>query len=181
MDECGQTLTGGDSIPGQWTEACGSAVTGRGYARYYTFTLAQQSEVTIILESREADTYLYLRAGEARAGTALYENDDDGGTTRSRIQETLAAGTYTIEATTYDAGQIGSFTLTVSGLGVVPAAQSCSVGLTLAPGERCSHQDFTMEVDTSGTLLMRFTGNRVDLDNLALVRSGNSWSIESLP
>ena len=180
-DSCGQTLTADGIVSGQWAEGCQSEVAGRGYARYYGFTLAQESEVTITLESQDADTYLYLRQGEARAGTAPYENDDDGGTTRSKIQETLAAGTYTIEATTYDEGRTGSFTLTISGLGAVPAAQSCSVGLTLAPGERCSHQDFTMEVDASGTLLMRFTGNRVDLDNLSLVKSGNSWSIESLP
>ena len=30
---------------------------------------------------------------------------------------TLAAGSYTIEATTYEVGETGSFTLTVSGLG----------------------------------------------------------------
>ena len=55
------------------------------------------------------------------------------------------------------------------------------MGLTLAPMEGCNHQDFTIEVDASGTLLMRFTGARVDFDSLGLVRSGNSWSIENLP
>ena len=116
-DECGQTLTGDGSVSGEWAEGCNSQASGRGYAQYYTFTLAQESEVTVTLESSDADTYLYLRAGEARSGEFLYENDDDGGTTRSSIQETLGAGTYTIEATTYSAGETGSFTLTVSGLG----------------------------------------------------------------
>ena len=180
-DSCEETLTADVTVSGQWAEGCQSEVSGRGYARYYGFTLAQESEVTITLESQDADTYLYLRRGETRSGDFLYENDDDGGTTRSRIQETLVAGTYAIEATTYDEGQAGSFTLTVGGLGAIPAVQSCSVGLTLAPGEGCGHQDFTIEVDSSGTLLMRFTGNRVDFDSLLLVRSGNSWSIESLP
>ena len=121
-------------MSGRWAAGCQSEVSGRGYARYYTFTLESESEVTITLESQDADTYLYLRQGEARSGTALYENDDDGGTTKSRVQETLAAGTYTIEATTYDEGETGSFTLTVSGLGAVPAAQSCSVGPDTGPG-----------------------------------------------
>ena len=96
---------------------------GAGHARYYSFTLAGESEVTITLErtSGDADTYLYLRQGaEAKSGALACaegcENDDAGGTTRSRIQETLAAGSYTIEATTYSAGETGSFTLTVSGL-----------------------------------------------------------------
>jgi hypothetical protein len=76
---------------------------------------------------------------------------------------------------------MGSFTLTLIGLGAAHAAQSCSVGLTLAPEEGCSHQDFTIEVDDSGVLLMRFTGNRVDFSSLSLARSGNSWTVESLP
>ena len=39
------------------------------------------------------------------------------GSTRSKIEETLSAGSYTIEATTYGTGETGSFTLAVSGLG----------------------------------------------------------------
>ena len=90
--------------------------------RYYSFMLSEGSDVTITLES-STDPYLYLRAGEAKSGTAAYENDDiaAGTDTNSRIQATLGAGTYTIEATTYGAGLEGSFTLTVSVLGVPPA------------------------------------------------------------
>ena len=121
-DECGEILTADVTISGTWAAGCDSEVSGRGHARYYGFTLVQESEVTISLESADADSYLYLREGEARSGTALYENDDhdNAGLARSadsQIRETLAAGTYTIEATTYAAGQTGSFTLTVSGLG----------------------------------------------------------------
>ena len=90
-DPCGRTLTGDDSISGEWAEGCDSQAAGRGHARYYTFTLTQESEATITLESEDADTYLYLREGDARSGDYLHQNDDDGGTTRSTIQETLAA------------------------------------------------------------------------------------------
>ena len=87
------------------------------YARYYSFTLGESSDVTIDLES-DVDTYLYLRAGEAKSGDYLHENDDvnPGSDTDSRIEATLGAGTYTIEATTYADGETGSFTLTVGGL-----------------------------------------------------------------
>ena len=115
-DDCGQALTGDGTVSGEWASGCESEVSERGYARYYSFTAASESEVTITLESADADTYLYLRAGEARSGDYLHQNDDDGGTTRSQIRETLAAGTYTIEATTYGEGETGSFTLTVTGL-----------------------------------------------------------------
>ena len=97
------------------TTAPGSS-DGSRRARFYTFTLAESAEVTIVLESGDADTFLYLREGEAKTGTELHLNDDDGSTSRSRIQEILAAGDYTIEATTYSDGETGSFTLTVSGL-----------------------------------------------------------------
>ena len=113
---------GATAAPGPTpTDDCDSQAAGRGHARYYTFILTQESEATITLESEDADTYLYLREGDARSGDYLHQNDDDGGTTRSTIQETLAAGTYTIEATTYSEGETGSFTLTLSGLGLTSA------------------------------------------------------------
>ena len=113
--DCTEALDGDGSIEGEWESGCSSAVEGRGYARYYTFTLTNPSEVTISLSSFYADTYLYLREG-GRSGTVLHENDDAGSTSLSRIQETLPAGSYTIEATTYNEGETGDFTLTVSGI-----------------------------------------------------------------
>ena len=65
------------------------------------------------------DTYLYLRAGNARSGTFLHENDDVDRQARdydSQISATLPAATYTIEATTYYEGQPETFTLAISGL-----------------------------------------------------------------
>ena len=89
-------------------------MSGRGYARYYSFTLTESAEVTIDLTSN-VDTYLYLREGSTTSGTALHDNDDiESGNTDSRIVATLAAGTYTIEATTYNEATTGSFTLSVS-------------------------------------------------------------------
>ena len=117
-DGCGATITADGTTPGIWASNCESQVPDRGYAKYYTFNLDQQSAVTVELES-SVDTYLYLRRGDLRTGTALYENDDieSGGVNlNSRISETLAAGTYTIEAATYDDDQTGTFTLTISGL-----------------------------------------------------------------
>ena len=120
-DECGESITADGATAGEWSAGCESEVADRGYARYYGITLGESSEVTISLEST-VDTYLYLRDGEARSGTVRLFNDDheDGGlarTTDSQIVATLPAGSYTVEATTFRAGDTGSFTLTVSGLG----------------------------------------------------------------
>lgn len=90
-------------------------------ARYYTFSLDEAADVSITLES-STDTYLYLLEGIGMDGAALYKNDDiDSGilNLNSRIEETLDAGDYTIEATTYgpvSAGSVIEFTLTVSGI-----------------------------------------------------------------
>ena len=108
---------------GGWAEGCDSAVPGRGHARYYTFALWAPAEVTITLESGDADAdpYLYLRKGYSylreryslsKPAPALHENGDYGGTTSSQVRATLDAGAYTIEATTNSPGRTGSFTLT---------------------------------------------------------------------
>ena len=118
--DCVGTITGDGTVNGTWAAGCDSEVSGRGYARYYTFTVDQETQVTITLESSDADTYLYLREGTARSGAALFENDDHDGITVSQVQGTLAAGSYTIEATTFGAGETGSFTLTIAGVGSAP-------------------------------------------------------------
>ena len=123
---CIQPLSGNGTYNGTWDNTCLSEntplgdytfPTGTRYARFYTFTLSAPSTVTIELNS-SADTYLYLMQGTGKAGTVLHYNDD---VTRnedpnSRISQSLSAGDYTIEATTYDVETTGSFTLRVSGL-----------------------------------------------------------------
>ena len=108
------------ALSGNWDSDCPSESRAGSYASYYTFTIAESAEITITLESSSVDTYLYLREGAGRDGSVLHENDDIvSGNTNSEIQEALSTGTYTVEATTYDSGATGQFTLTVSGL---PAA-----------------------------------------------------------
>ena len=122
-DDCGQTLSEDGEIDGEWAAGCESQTraprqgSGARLARYYTFSLSESSDVTITLES-DTDPYLYLRKDDARSGIFITENDDIeyGRNLNSRIRQTLEAGDYTIEATTYKAGETGSFTLSISGL-----------------------------------------------------------------
>ena len=113
-ENCIQAVSTDGTVNGQWASGCDSSERAGSHARYYTFTLDASSEVTVTLESSAADTYLYLRQGDATSGTALHEDDDYEGIASSQIVATLEAGTYTIEATTDTAGATGSFTLTVS-------------------------------------------------------------------
>ena len=118
--DCVQPLTAA-ATEGAWNTDCISNISAPGgsgdrYARFYTFTLDAESNVTIDLSSDE-DTYLYLRSGTSTDGTPIHDNDDIDTASQnlnSRIVETLAAGDYTIEATTYNAGRTGTFTLALN-------------------------------------------------------------------
>ena len=129
-DGCFQTLgglTAGVSRNGVWNGDCASTHRSGSYARFYSFTLSEQAEVQIDLTSSE-DTYLYLLRGADSGGTVLGENDDVvNGETDSRITETLAAGSYTVEATTYGAGVSGEFSLSVvpAGAATPPSTDGC--------------------------------------------------------
>ena len=109
---------------GTWDENCASERRKGSCAEYYRFTLDQAAYVTFDLIS-EVDTYLYLARGYHYVGEdrdeALDENDDrpdddaEGlSATDSRIRHQLPAGTYTIEATTFSEGEVGTFTLNIT-------------------------------------------------------------------
>ena len=98
---------------GVWANDCDSEARTGGFARYYSFTLAEAGQVEINLTSG-ADPYLVLRQGEGRDGAVVVENDNVGSRNfNSSINRMLDAGAYTVEATTYFAGQTGGFTLSV--------------------------------------------------------------------
>ena len=124
VDACVQSVEADGAIDGSWDGTCLSekdAPGGAGdrYARFYTFTLTETTDIVINLSSDE-DTYLYLLEGHGKGGQTLHSNDDiaSGGVNlNSRVSVTLQPGSYTIEATTYHAEKGGAFTLTIEGLG----------------------------------------------------------------
>jgi len=108
---CRAVLKSGTTARGNWTAACTSVHNPGANARYYTFTLAKATKVQIDLKSAAADSYLYLLTGGAASGNYIAYDNNSGGKKDARIARTLPAGTYTIEATTYDAGRTGAFTV----------------------------------------------------------------------
>ena len=111
-----------------WDDTCLSEKNAPGgagdrYARFYTFTLTEATDIVIDLSSEE-DTYLYLLGGHGKSGNTLHSNDDiaSGGVNlNSRLSVTLQPGGYTIEATTYSPATSGDFALTMAGLSQVEA------------------------------------------------------------
>ena len=65
-------------VEGTWRNDCLSSVPDRGQSRFFTFSLAESAEVTILLESGSHDPHLYLREGSSTSGPALHENGDIG-------------------------------------------------------------------------------------------------------
>ena len=164
VSPCTTQLTDDGATQGEWTDSCDSSVASRGFARFYTFQLTEQSDVTIHLTS-STDTYLYLRKGNgALSGSSLYQNDDiGGGNLNSRISRTFDAGWYTIEATTYSPGRVDSFQLEITGLPTQTSEPEISIAagaditeggdatftVTATPNPS-SDLDVTIEVSQSG-------------------------------
>ena len=149
LPACVESLPSDMTVSDTWNTDCTSNIdapsgSGDRYARFFTFTLDAESDVTIDLSS-DKDTYLYLRSGASTDGTVTHENDDRATDNYdSMIEERLDSGTYTVEATTYAAGVTGSFTLAVT---VVPVPDTTELEpppdpTTLIP-ESCALQSFS--------------------------------------
>jgi pre-peptidase len=111
---CLSSIPFNSSLAGSWTSACRSTHRSSAYyAKFYTFTLSATTTVTIDLRSA-VDTYLYLLRGSGTGGSIVAADDDGGDGTNSRLRVTLAAGSYTLEATTYASGATGSFSVSVA-------------------------------------------------------------------
>ena len=103
-------------IDNYWDELCESVnrpSDGEYYARFFTFDLNEEADVTITLES-DHDAYLYLSKGGGQPGNVIFRGfvifeDDDTEGTNPRIRTTLQPGSYTVEATTYEIGVTGKF------------------------------------------------------------------------
>jgi len=100
------------TIVGSWSTDCNATHREGSYAKYYTFTVANDETVRIDLMS-SVDTYLYLLQDANTSGSVINSDDDGGEGFNSQISSALSAGTYTIEATTFNAGEIGDFNLSL--------------------------------------------------------------------
>jgi hypothetical protein len=82
---------------------------GGEYVDFYGFSIGSSRAVTINMTSNQIDSYLIIWN---RATGAIVAEDDDGSTgVNARINITLPAGSYVIGATSFDAGEIGPYTL----------------------------------------------------------------------
>ena len=164
LDPCFAPLPANGKASGTWSSNCDSVDLGGRYARFYTFELKQTTDVTIDLTSQHTDTFLLLRRGNnTKSGAPMYQDDDGGNGSNSRISETLNIGWYTIEATTFSSSTSGTFQLNVSGLPAPPEISIASDGdvtegtdatftLTASP-KPTANLDVAVEVTQSGDFI----------------------------
>ena len=117
-------LSGTVTRAGSWSPDCTSTARRQEelvwYTRYYSFSLEQTAGVRLDLTSEDVDTYLYVRDG-AGSGSALRAvNDDCDFTLNSCIDTRLQPGTYTVEATTFNPGSVGAFSLMLAAAAFTP-------------------------------------------------------------
>ena len=191
-DSCVSVVSGNGAISGSWHSDCASEGRSGSYASYYTFTLAESTDVTFTAES-SVDTYLFLREGSGRDGTEVASNDDHADesdctaefarSTDSCIVETLDAGTYTIEVTTYTAGEIGEFTLTIGGLPAVVLGPSTDRAALVALYNATNGANWTDKANwLSDEPLGEWQGVTTDDDgSVTQIRLGDNNLVGSIP
>ena len=64
--EAAEIAADGSPVAGSWGADCVSAVREGRQARYYQFTLTEDADITVQLQSDDAETVLYLREGPGR-------------------------------------------------------------------------------------------------------------------
>lgn len=104
-------LSPGQSVSGEL--ASGDATLNAGeWVDHYSIEAQAGQTLVVEMSGASLDTYLGLRAPSGE----VFSNDDfEGNRNRSRIDQVVEeSGTWTIYATTYQAGQGGSYTLSVN-------------------------------------------------------------------
>ncbi len=139
-------IAGNRTITGDWGPGCTDGQNPPTYRRYYDLLVRERGEVTLTLDSDDADPHLALssiryESNNTIAFTPLATNDDyRRSKTQSRITRTLIPGRYRVEARTKLAETTGGFSLAITGLGTDNA---------LACGE--TYQSFTAPLTFTGS------------------------------
>ena len=187
-DPCFEAISGEVNVVRSWDASCLSENRPNGgragdyYARFFTFTIEEAATVSITVTS-EIDTYMYLMKGSAKDGVIEVENDDlvQYVNFNAGIEDfALDAGSYTIEATAYDAEKSGNFRFVVSGLPDAGAPQAdCSTGGAVSNSG--SNPDMVADCETllglrdalSGTTLLDWTADTLIEDWDGVTVSGS--------
>ncbi len=107
-------------------------------ADVYELTVTEPTAITLQMQSRNVDSFLLVTTP---SGEQL-RNDDSGGTRDAQLDLQAVPGTYRIVATTYRAGESGSYELkALSSRDVANREAAQAAAPSAAGGERTAHGD----------------------------------------
>ncbi|MDZ7630131.1 MAG: Ig-like domain-containing protein [Gemmatimonadaceae bacterium] len=136
IDPCGtsRVVTVGTTVTDTIaTSSC--RLSDGSYVRRYSLTVSAPTAIRLDLLSTRFDPYLIVQA--AGSATTLVEDDDGGDGLDSQILQVFDPGEYVITVTSATSGELGAFTLALSGatqsvvgVAVTPTATTLTPGLT---------------------------------------------------
>ncbi|MEM6958785.1 MAG: hypothetical protein AAF645_24090 [Myxococcota bacterium] len=129
--ELGGTVSG--STAGGETLRTPGCVGGNSPERVHALEITERAQVSIRVESTY-DAVLYLTT-EYAPSEELACNDDDGDTSRSRVDVTLEPGTYYVVVDGYGDNNAGSYTLRAEQVVMQDLATVCQAARPLIPGQ----------------------------------------------
>lgn len=110
------------------------------YADLYTFTIGSSGTIRVHMSSDVLDAYVIVTS----SGGTEWTDDNSGPGTGSRLEATLAAGTYTVRATSKAAGGAGAYRLWV-GRDAPPSIDTITLGSYGATvDESITHNEWLM-------------------------------------
>ena len=174
-------ITVGQTVNGTLSATSGRSLGCAGcYADLYQFTLTSAQTLSVAMNSAVFDAYLRILDG---SGNTLAEDDDSGGGTNSLLQRPFVAGTYRIEATSYDSATGGAYTLTLRAVTTqalpISVGQTLSGSLTTSSGRSvgcsgCFADLYQFSVTSSQTLNIVLTSSAFDAFLRVLDSSGSA-------
>lgn len=96
------------------------------FADTYRFTVDTAQNISFEMRSVTVDSFLL--AFDAESGELIGFNDDRGTGLNSRLELSLPPGTYEVEATSFDPGETGPYTVSLTSLGPLQPAVELTLG-----------------------------------------------------
>jgi len=142
-DSCRENVSLPLSISDSWSNNCDSLAGQQEeyLARYYTFSLDSQSDLTLELLS-SADAEIILRDGSGRSGYIIDSSESNNG--NETLSTTLDSGTYTLEIMLEDSSASGTSFQLASSNQIIPWQFT---EVTLDAGINHSHGYLPQDID----------------------------------
>lgn len=115
---------------------------------YYCLTTAGQQSLSFDLTSAVIDPVLWAFRG-ANRGDTLAVDDDSGTGLNSSLHALIAEGTYVLGATSFDPGEVGAYTLSVSS--VAQEVTGCVLNVWVSRGITTAQQISASDCDDAGS------------------------------